>query len=263
MAGWRRKGKRVLEMYAEYGRFADVYDQLMDGVNYEGWAGYLDMLLRRFGVAHGASVLDCACGTGALTIRLQNRGYRVTGFDRSEEMLARAQENARHAGIKVPFVLQDMRTLRAHKPADAVVCACDGVNYLLSKDETDAFFKSAHASLVPGGLLLFDVSSAYKLEYVLGGRTYGEDTKKCAYLWQNTFDPETRLLEMDLTFFMADGGGKFERFTERHIQRAHKTEELLFALDQSGFEPLGVYDAFTQNEPAAACERIQFAAKRK
>ena len=257
------KGKNKERMCAEYGRFADVYDQLMGGVNYDGWAGYLDALLRGFGAEDGASVLDCACGTGALTLRLQKLGYRVTGFDRSEEMLAAAQQKARRAGVKIPFVLQDMCALSVHKPAYAVTCACDGVNYLLSNSELRAFFKSANEALVPGGLLLFDVSSAYKLEHVLGGHTYGEDTDECAYIWQNAFDPETRLLEMDLTFFVPDGSGRYERFTERHVQRAHEPEELLFALEQSGFEPLGVYDAFTQNEPAAACERIQFAAKKK
>lgn len=249
-------------MCVEYGRFAGVYDALMGDVDYDGWAGYLDGLMRGFGLAHGASVMDCACGTGSLTLRLHKLGYRVTGFDRSEEMLACAQQNARRAGAKVPFVLQDMRALNAHKPADAVNCSCDGVNYLLSQGDVRAFFKSVYAALVPGGLLLFDVSSAYKLEHVLGGHTYGENSGSCSYLWQNAFDPETRLLEMDLTFFVPDGNGKYERFSERHVQRAHEQEELLFELEQSGFEPLGVYDAFSQAEPNAASERIQFAAKK-
>jgi SAM-dependent methyltransferase len=234
----------------------------MRGVDYDGWAAYLAGLLAENGVAEGGAVLDCACGTGELTLRLAGRGYAMTGIDRSEEMLAVAAEKARKAGRKVPFVRQDMRRLCVHKPADAIVCACDGVNYLLSAADVAAFFKSAANVLSEGGLLLFDVSSAYKLAHVLGGRTYGEDTEACTYLWQNAFDPKSRLLEMDLVFFTKDETGLYMRFDETHIQRAHEAAELCAALQKNGFSLLGVYDAFTRDEPKRESERIQFAARK-
>ena len=78
-------------------------------------------------------------------------------------MLAAAQEKMRRMGLRIPFVQQDMRALRTHRKMDAVVCCCDGVNYLTGPDDLGAFFRSAHACLRDGGLLLFDVSSAYKL----------------------------------------------------------------------------------------------------
>jgi len=247
-------------METEYGRFAAVYDSLMRGVDYDAWADYIVSLLTEQNVHPGDMVLDCACGTGELTIRLHQRGYITTGIDRSEEMLAVAQKKARLAGQKIPFVCQDMRKLALHKPVDAIVCACDGVNYLLTKKDVNAFLTCAFQALKPGGTLLFDVSSAYKLEYVLGSQTYGEDTAECAYLWQNAYDPGSRLVEMNLSFFLPDGAGKYTRFTERHVQRAHTAEELLEALDKAGFTDCRAFEAFTLSEPNAASERIQFAA---
>lgn len=247
-------------MDAEYGRFAAVYDSLMRSVNYDAWAEYIVSLLAEKNVRPGDSILDCACGTGELSVRLSKRGFLVTGIDRSEEMLEIAQKKARLAGQKIPFVCQDMRALSLHKPVSAVVCACDGVNYLLTKKDVGAFFDSAFIALKPSGAMLFDVSSAYKLECVLGGQTYGEDTSECAYLWQNAFDPESRLIEMNLLFFVPDGAGKYSRFTERHVQRAHTAEELQNALEKSGFSECRAYEAFTLDEPNAASERIQFSA---
>jgi len=246
----------------EYGRFAALYDALMRGVDYEGWADYLSDLLLECGVTAGGSVVDCACGTGEITLRLQKRGFCTTGADRSPEMLEIAQQKARKAGIKIPFIAQDMRALCVHKPVDAVVCACDGVNYLLTGGDMHAFFTAAYAALKPGGALLFDISSAYKLETVLGMNTFGEDAEECVYLWRNVFDEKSRLLEMNLTFFVPNGAGTYERFDETHMQRAHAAEGLCETLEACGFTVLGVYDAFTKNAPSAASERIQFAARR-
>ena len=249
-------------MALEYGEFAAVYDRLMTDVDYKSWSSYICTLLKRGGILPGSSVLDCACGTGEITLRLQKEGYLLTGADRSEQMLERAQLKARKAGQRIPFICQDMRKISLHKPVCAINCACDGVNYLLSDADLDAFFSSAYGALIDGGLLLFDVSSAFKLKYVLGGQTYGEDRTDCTYLWQNCFDPQSELLEMRLAFFQPDRQGKYTRFDERHVQRAHEQAAILAALERAGFHIVGVYDAFTTEPPKETSERIQFVARK-
>ncbi|HWR23543.1 MAG TPA: class I SAM-dependent methyltransferase [Feifaniaceae bacterium] len=245
-------------MGESYTAFAKVYDTLMRDVDYDEWAAYLHGFLLRGGL-DTAAVADCACGTGQLSIRLAQLGHRVTGIDRSESMLHEAAENARLRGLTVPFVQQDMKKLRLHKQTDAVTCACDGVNYLLSASEVRAFFKAAHAALRPGGMLLFDVSSRYKLEHVLGCNTFGEAERACAYLWKNGYDSASRLCEMQLTLFV-ENGGLYERFDERHVQRAHSVRELTGWLKEAGFTDVRAYEAFTLAAPKDTAERIQFAA---
>ena len=250
-------------MAQEYADFADVYDLLMSDVDYDGWVDYLAALLKQHGIAHGDTILDAACGTGELTIRLKRAGYAMTGLDRSERMLEIAQQKARKAGLQIPMILQDMQSIRLHKPVSAITCACDGVNYLLTDEDLSAFFAASNKALSENGMLLFDISSAYKLEHVLGGHTFGEDTKACTYLWQNCFDPETRLLEMRLAFFRPDGAGAYRRFDERHVQRAHTVERLTDALQSAGFAIEGIWDAFTTSPPQPSSERIQFAARKQ
>lgn len=249
-------------MTKEYGRFAGVYDLLMRDVPYAAWARYLCGLLAKHGMVPGDSVLDCACGTGEFAIRFAQAGYRVTGCDRSAEMLGVAQEKARKAGARIPFVLQDMRELNLHQPVSAINCACDGVNYLLAGEDLAAFFASANRALKPGGLLLFDVSSAFKLERILGGRTYGEDAKDCVYLWKNRYDPNSRLLEMKLAFFLPSESGMYSRFDERHLQRAHEIDELSAALGHAGFSLEGVFEWPGRTAPKSDSERIQFIARK-
>ena len=245
----------------QYGRFAAVYDRLMADVDYNAWAEYLRGLLQQHAPS-ATTVLDCACGTGEITLRLSQMGYAVTGLDVSADMLYEAQQKCLRAGRRIPFVQQDMRNIALHKPVDAIVCACDGVNYLTSAKDLAAFFCGAYQALSPGGLLLFDVSSAYKLSRVLGCNTFGEDEADCAYLWKNYYDEASALCEMRLTFFVRQANGGYERFTERHVQRAHQVTELVDALQNSGFCAPLCYQAFTADAPGETAQRIQMIAKR-
>jgi ubiquinone/menaquinone biosynthesis C-methylase UbiE len=65
----------------------------------------------------GSRVLDLPCGTGRLTRLLVSRGYRVTGADVSEAMLAHARENyrtyQRQYDGKVPNVQFEIRDVLA------------------------------------------------------------------------------------------------------------------------------------------------------
>ena len=95
---------------AAYEAFAELYDALMDDVDYDSWAEYYLRLIQGAGVKP-ATLCDCACGTGSMSVRFAARGIRVTGVDRSEEMLAKAQEKARRFGVQAMFACQDMCAL--------------------------------------------------------------------------------------------------------------------------------------------------------
>lgn len=261
-----------------YERFSQLYDTFMADVDYGAWAKYLCELYARAGKTAGEAAVstrrsrgrstaalrlfDAACGTGGVTIPLAKAGFSVTGSDLSEEMLRIAADKARRAGVSVPFVQQNLKELTVPRAADIVNCSCDGVNYLLTEEEVKACFCSVFASLKSGGIFCFDVSSRYKLERILADNIFGENSEKAAYLWRNAYDEEQRLLEMELTFFLSEDAKLFERFEERHIQRAHTEEELKQWLSDCGFEDVEVFEAFSFESPKENSERLQFLARK-
>lgn len=243
----------------QYGDFAARYDVMMHDVDYPSWIRYLDGILKEHGVK---TVLDCACGTGQMTIGLAKLGYQTIGSDLSEEMLMQARNNAFSKGMRqIPFVRQNLTDLSTHRAMDAVNCSCDGVNYLTTLAETVDFFASAYRCLKPNGILLFDVSSYRKLSETVGNHVFTESREDYHYTWQNYFDATNSLCEMNLTWFVREGE-LYRRHEERHLQRAHRVEELVAGLEQTGFTVLGIYDAFTKKEWRADSERIQFVARR-
>ena len=245
-----------------YGAFAEIYDALMDDFDYPAWAEYYLALLERAGVKP-STMCDCACGTGSLSIPFAKKGIRVTGADLSGEMLEVAADKARKSGVQVMFVRQDMCRLQLPRPVDALVCGCDGVNYLLTDERVRAFFERAHAAIRPGGALAFDISSPYKLEHVLGNGFFGEERDDVAYLWSNSFDAEKRTVRMDLTFFQRESSGLYRRFAETHTQRAHEPEALRAMLEQTGFGDVRIFGDRTFDPPKADEMRIHFSAVRE
>lgn len=236
-----------------YNTFADWYDAMMRTADYDAWAEYLGSLLREHNCG---SVFECGCGTGNISVRLAKKGFKLTASDISEDMLMVARNKMLRAGLRFPVICQDMRELETHKPVDAVVSVCDGVNYL---ESPDAFFAAAYRALKPGGVLLFDISSAYKLSETLKKTSFSDVDEDWAYICDCEYEKETSRLHMYLTCFVKDGT-RYKRFEEHHIQYAYGNEQIMDKLRAAHFDPVGCYACMTRNAPEEDSERIQFVA---
>ncbi len=244
-----------------YQDFAEIYDALMNDVNYESWADYYTRLLSVYGVKSG-SICECACGTGNMTLALHRRGYRMTGADLSREMLWQAAQKSRKQGIIIPFVQQDMRALNLHRPMDAVLATCDGVNYLLKEEDLLSFFRAAHRAIKPGGALIFDVSTPHKLRDVLCAGLLCDDREDITYLWGNTWHASRQTVDLDLCFFLREEDGRYRRMEEHQTQRAWDQQTIKEALWKAGFRAVSLYGDQTLNAAKDSDQRWHIAATR-
>lgn len=243
-----------------YDEFAAVYDRLMDDVDYGAWAALYARLLAFPPEKRAPRVVECGCGTGSMTLALARLGFEMTGIDSSPAMLALAMEKLRAAGFQIPFIRQDMRRLALHRPMDAVIVPCDGLNYLLRETDLAAFFSAAANALLPGGRLVFDLSSRFKLLDRLAGQFYGEEREDLCYLWQNRLLQDGHTVEMDLTFFAREADGRYRRFFEHQHQRAWEPSELQEALEQAGFGEVQLFGPLGEDHPGPEAERYHLSA---
>lgn len=124
-----------------YGYFAEFYDSFTDDVNYDKIEKFVCSLLSREGI-NGGLLLDLACGTGSLAVRLSEKGYSVIGTDMSPEMLSVAQQKAAVKNADILFLCQDMTQLNLYGTIICTVCTLDSLNHLKSLDEIKKVFPS-------------------------------------------------------------------------------------------------------------------------
>jgi SAM-dependent methyltransferase len=117
-------------------RFFDAHAPVyMDNVFTKNTLREVDFLVEELALQPGSSILDVGCGTGRHSIELARRGYAVTGLDLSAEMLARAEEGAKEAGVKVKWIRSDAARFSLAEKYDAVICLCEGSLGLLGQTD--------------------------------------------------------------------------------------------------------------------------------
>ena len=247
-----------------YESFAEVYDLFMEDIPYDAWAEEIAAVLRRYGINEGALVCDLACGTGQMTRRLSVAGYDMIGIDGSVEMLdiARQREfDAGEDGKDILYLCQDMRSFELYGTVAAVISVCDSLNYLLSEEELSKVFSLVANYLDPGGIFVFDLKTPYTFASLLGEKTFAENREEGSYIWENHFDAAAGINEYDLTLFIANDEGSFDRYTETHRQRAYDAEAVTRLLRQNHLEFIDVTDAATGGGVEKETERMVFLAR--
>lgn len=245
-----------------YTGFAAVYDMFMDNIPYEDWCEYLAGILTDYGVKDGL-VLDLGCGTGKITRLLAGKGYDMIGVDLSEEMLEIAMDHQAEEGGDILYLLQDMREFELYGTVGAVVSICDSMNYLMEYEDLVQVFSLVNNYLDPGGVFVFDLNTPYKYREILGEQTIAENREEGSFIWENYFDGEDGVNEYDLTLFIREEDGRFQKFEETHYQRAYDLCEVRKAIEEAGMEFVAAYDAFTKEPPKEDSERIYVVAREK
>ncbi|MBP3677367.1 MAG: class I SAM-dependent methyltransferase [Agathobacter sp.] len=242
-----------------YTSFALVYDLFMDNVPYEEWGEYLNKLFKEYGIEDGL-LLDLGCGTGKLTRFLAEKGYDMIGVDYSYEMLDIAREQSDES---ILYLLQDMREFELYGTVRGIYSACDSLNYILEEDELREVFALVNNYLDPGGLFVFDLNTPYKYTELLAENTFAETRDEGSFIWENYYDEEEKINEYDLTLYIKEEDGRFQRFEETHIQKCYELTTVQRLLEEAGMEFVAAYDAYTKEAVSEESEKVLVIARER
>jgi SAM-dependent methyltransferase len=249
-----------------YEALAALYDGLMEDIDYQQWVDYIQQLLEKHHCP-GNRILDLGCGTGNITIPLAQKGYAMTAVDLSASMLEQARVKSDDLQLAINWQQQDMTQLHfadedgAAPVFDAIIATFDAFNYLTEPEDLQDLLHQLRELLAEDGLLIFDVQTPYKLQTYLGNNIFTLHQPDVEYIWENHFDEETQICEMDITFFVRQENGLYQRVKECHQERVYDLDMLQTWLHFSDFTVLGVYRELTEQAVEPQDHRAVFVAK--
>lgn len=240
-----------------YKDFARVYDEFMDQTPYDEWLKNILNVFEQYKIKENAQVVDLGCGTGKMARRLKKAGYHVTAVDNSMDMLEVA---ASEEDDGILYVLQDMVSLELPDKIDAVVSICDCMNYILEKEDLKEAFTRVKRFLKEEGVFMFDMNSHYKYREILACNTFAEDREDASFIWDNFYDESDRINEYQLSLFIQNEHGTYNKYEELHLQKAYDEAEIKELLYEAGFTSVTVCDADTMEEVKEDTQRLYFIA---
>ena len=250
----RKPGKRPGNVFGSYARY---YNLLYKDKNYEEESEYVDHLIKLYYPA-AKTILDLGCGTGRHDFLLAEKGYSVTGIDRSEEMLNIATterrsrlNNAKSSSARnLEFHNEDIRIARLSRRFDAVVSLFHVFSYLSTDTDLQQTFETIKIHLRPDGIFIFDFwyAPAVLTERPSSRVRYLEDEKirvtriaePVMHVRKNIVDVNYQILIQDKTT------GKVEELRECHPMRYLSEPEIELFLSRQGLEIIEAAEFMTR-----------------
>lgn len=236
---------------------AELYD-----ISVPDWDGEIDFYreLAHEARARNQAVLEVACGTGRVTLRLARDGMDIVGADLDEEMLRVARRKSE--GVpNVRWVRGDMRTLDLGETFGLIIVPGHSFQFMLTPQDQVKALETFKRHLVPGGILVIhldhqDVDWLGELLGDLGGKfEKGKDirhpqtnhiiSKANAWTYQRSTQTATVVSRWDE---IAEDGSVSQTW-ERNPMALHCVFpfEMEHLLARMGFEGRVVYGDFFKN----------------
>ena len=245
---------------AQYTALASWYDVFV-GVDYTAIADFIDKTVKHL-MPEAELVLDLACGTGNLTLKLAGMGYDMTGIDISSEMLSCAIAK-RARGKRILWLNQDIRSFELYGTVDVAVCVLDSINYLCSIEDVRECFAHVRNYLNPNGLFIFDCNTRYKFENLLDGRVYNYEKDGVFCSWESSFAGKSGICRHTLNFFNRRIDGNYSRSTEQQTQKYYSRRTIKQLLSENSLDIIDIYPNYSFEQLSERDERICFVTRKK
>lgn len=245
-----------------YDIFSSVYDILTENVNYQKISDRICSLLSQNEI-NGGLLLDLGCGTGTLSFLLEEKGFEIIGVDPSEDMLSVANEKKYETNSPAIFLCQSGESLDLFGTIDCAVSCLDTINHIDSLEKIRETFQRVSLFMNMGGVFIFDMNTPYKHKKILGNNVFFYDMDEVYCIWHNSYDDQNFKTDIELDFFIKnEDNDDYQRYYENFSEYSYNICTIIEMLNDCGFELVGCYDDYSDEEVTYNTQRVTFVAKK-
>lgn len=239
--------------YLEGYRDAQAYD-IEDG-GYDADYPLTEQLAREF----GGPLLDLACGTGTMAMRMAQLGFEVTGVDIVPEMIERASQKAQTQGVSIAWVVADARTFHLQKQFSFIYMLGNAFQHFLTRADLEALLARVRQHLHPQGCFLFGTRNPsprnlFETRFAEPQMYTMPDGRQYVLREQQEYDPITQIQHYTFHEHWLTPQGMQEKKVYRTALRYIFPQEMEALLSYNGFEIRSCYGSW-QQEPLTATSR--------
>jgi SAM-dependent methyltransferase len=255
----------------------ELYAQLYDAWVTD-WDGEVDFYreLIQYSPLQSHGVLEVACGTGRVAMRLAKDGMDVTGFDLSPELLDIA--HVKSLGLSnVHWVLGDMRTFEIGKKFGFVISPGHSFQFMTTPDDQVKCLAQIKRHLIPNGILVLHVDHqdfgwiasllknekpVYRKSDIIAHPTTKQTFRRS---WAWTFEPVTQTATVQVNWEEIDENGNVIQLRQMDPKQLHCIFpfEMEHLLRRVGFSIEAVYGDFFKNKLTSQSEQMIWVVKNK
>jgi ubiquinone/menaquinone biosynthesis C-methylase UbiE len=236
--------------------FGNFYLRAYSGIGEDDAEEQALAAARLAGCPEGGELLDVPCGFGRHSVPLARAGYRVTGVDRSESLLAEARRRA--GGQRRPKLARaDYRELPFREATfDAALCLFSSLGYLGDEEDAKALAEIGRV-LRPGARLVIETMHRDLLVRSFREQDWQLVGDGRLLLERRTFDAASGVAQTTQTLIDKTG----ERDSRSYSIRVYGATELVAMLTAAGFAEARCYGDL-DGAPFTTATRLVIAATR-
>lgn len=233
-----------MKVNLSFKNYAKYYDFIYQDKDYDRECDFIEEIFQT--TKKPKSILEIGCGTGNYTKILLERGYKVTAIDISGEMLEIAKEKC-----STKFLEGDIRTIKIDNKFDCCLAMFAVMGYITKNREIIKALTNIRKHLKTNGVFIFDVWNGLSVMRILPEqrikKVENDEVKIIRYAIPSLIAFE-HICEVNYNLLILNKKeNTLREINEKHMMRYYFPQEIIYYLEESGFEVINIYPFLNLN----------------
>lgn len=216
----------------------------------------------------GGPLLDLACGTGRMALRMAALGYQVSGVDIVPEMLEWARQKAAKQSLSIDWVLSDARTFHLGKQFPFIYMLENVFQFFLTREDQEAMLARVWEHLLSEGCFLFEtrnpsLRNLFEVRHPDPPKYTLPDGGQLVTTEEQHYDPMAQIQHYTRHLTFLHPGGQREEKTLRTALRYVFPQEIEALLYYNGLQILTCYGNWQQDPLTATSPSMIYVCQRR